>query len=164
MPVAGTDSGTGTPDIGKGTGTGSTLVKAGFRRSNWFRRSKIVIFRENSVEFFFHVKRLVAKTEENWHSGVLVSLKRLLDQVCVRVRNNGRYVAMPVQVGYITRCRSLRDLLSLGPLVLSCVNNIETSTLWYNLYLHTLATLPHGNRLKWSIQLLIWIKFTGVMN
>ena len=38
-----------------------------------------------------------------------------------------------VQVGYITRYRSPRDLHSLGP---RCVNHVETSTSWYSLYMY----------------------------
>ena len=42
-----------------------------------------------------------------------------------------------VQVRYnYTSVRSLRDLHSLGPSALGCVNSVETCTSVYNLYLH----------------------------
>ena len=71
-----------------------------------------------------------------------------------------------VQVGYITRCRSLRDLHSLGAFGPRCVNPIETSTSWYNLYMYVFYTSPSPfdgfasapvlsyKKLKWRV--LLW--------
>ena len=40
-----------------------------------------------------------------------------------------------VQVRYIPRFGLLRDLHSLGPSALGCVNSVETCTLVYNLHI-----------------------------
>ena len=48
-----------------------------------------------------------------------------------------------------TSVRSLRDLHSLGPSALGCVNSVETCTSVYNLYiLHLLSTVVDGQDCK----------------
>ena len=50
-----------------------------------------------------------------------------------------------------TSVRSLRDLHSLGPSALGCVNSVETCTSVYNLYLSSGGKLAAAAALRWLI-------------